>query len=307
MTTVKIDTNPQLLAAMRVCIDHAHALLESARAVQAAKHPNVAYHLAALCLEEIGRRALLGVQAISEKGAVPPAWPKKHEQDHIKKLFWAIFGSGFLGAPLTADRFREMTYVAEHIHAQRLLGLYVGVSEDGLTVPADQIDTATTDQLIGFAEATLNMIASETFRDETPQEAMDLQTWLLTAFDDPERRKQILSRGSLDKLAELKDVLQWTSWLKGLFDKAEADGRLAAQKELERSRNNLPATKTKDKWKLRVRILCASHSIRTNVLSLWNKKSDWIKLSAVSGRKNESCLSGYYPHPQHVGCCQAPE
>jgi ABC-type Na+ transport system ATPase subunit NatA len=19
------------------------------------------------------------------------------------------------------------------------------------------------------------------------------------------------------------------------------------------------------------------------------------------------CLSGYYPHPQHVGCCQAPE
>ncbi len=286
MTNETLDTNPQLLAAMRVCVDHARALLESARAVQAARHPNVAYHLAALCLEEIGRRALLGVQAISEKGTVPPAWPKKHEQDHIKKLFWAIFGSGFLGAPLTADRFREMTQVAEHIHAKRLLGLYVGVSEDGLTVPSDQVDTATTDQLIGFAEATLNMIASETFRD-APQEAIDLQTWLLTAFDDPERRKQIMSRGSLDKLAELEDVLQWTSWLKGLFDQAEADGRLAAQKELERSRNNLPATKTKDKWKLRVRILCASHSVRPKVLSAWNEKSDWIKLSAVSSRKNE--------------------
>ena len=22
---------------------------------------------------------------------------------------------------------------------------------------------------------------------------------------------------------------------------------------------------------------------------------------------NEPCLSGCYPHPQHVGCCQAPE
>ena len=287
MANVKIDTDPQLLAAMNVCVDHARALLESARAVQSAKHPNVAYHLAALCLEELGRRALLGVQAISEKGAVPPAWPKKHEQDHIKKLFWAIFGSGFLGAPLTADRFREMTDVAERIHAQRLLGLYVGVSEDGLTVPADQIDAATTDQLIGFAEATLNMVASETFRDEAPQEAIDFQNWLLTSFDDTERRRQILSGGSLDKLAELKDVLEWTRWLKGLFDKAEADGRLAAQKEIERSRNRLPATKTKDKWKLRIRILCASHSIRPKVLSAWNEKSDWIKLSAVSGRKNE--------------------
>jgi BASS family bile acid:Na+ symporter len=22
---------------------------------------------------------------------------------------------------------------------------------------------------------------------------------------------------------------------------------------------------------------------------------------------DEPCLSGFYPHPQHVGCCQAPE
>ena len=27
------------------------------------------------------------------------------------------------------------------------------------------------------------------------------------------------------------------------------------------------------------------------------RKGDWTK----------PCLSGYYPHPQHVGCCQAPE
>jgi hypothetical protein len=38
---------------------------------------------------------LLGVQSISERATVPPAWPKKHEQDHIKKLFWCFFGGGF--------------------------------------------------------------------------------------------------------------------------------------------------------------------------------------------------------------------
>lgn len=286
MTDLKIDINPQLVAAMKVCVDHARALLESARIVQAAKHSNVAYHLAALCLEELGRRALLGVQAVSEKGAMPPAWPKKHEQDHIKKLFWAIFGSGFLGAPLTDDRFREMTHLAEQIHAQRLLGLYVGVSDEDLTIPAEQIDAPMAEQLISFAQATLNLVSNETFQDEVPQEAIDLQAWLLSCFEDPERRKQILSRGSLDKLAELRNVGEWIRWLKGLFEKAEADGRLAAQKELERSRN-LPTAKIRDKWRLRIRIMCASHSIRPSVLSGWNKKSAWIKLSAVSGRKNE--------------------
>ena len=48
------------IAAMQACIDHARALLESARAVQAAKHPDIAYHLATLALEEIGRRELIG-------------------------------------------------------------------------------------------------------------------------------------------------------------------------------------------------------------------------------------------------------
>jgi hypothetical protein len=46
------------IEAMQACIDHARALLESARAVQAIGHSNVAYHLAALTLEE--RRAGAG-------------------------------------------------------------------------------------------------------------------------------------------------------------------------------------------------------------------------------------------------------
>jgi hypothetical protein len=39
--------------------------------------------------------------------------------------------------------------------------------------------------------------------------------------------------------------------LADLFDKADAEARQAAEKEIERS-GNLPETKTKDKWKLRV-------------------------------------------------------
>jgi hypothetical protein len=88
------------------------------------------------------------------------------------------------------------------------------------------------------------------------------------------------------KLAELKDARAWARWLRDLFETAEADGRLQAEKELERSRNAGPE-KTKDKWQLRVRIICASHSIRPRVLSAFNKYSSWIKLSAVSGKKDQ--------------------
>jgi AbiV family abortive infection protein len=286
MSNKKLDTDPKLIAGMQACVAHARALLQSAQAVQSAGHPNVAYHLAALCLEEIGRRALFRVQSVAAKATVPPAWPKKHEQDHVKKLFWCFFGGSFLTDKLTADRLHEMTGLAQRIHDMRVKGLYVDAAEDSLSIPSEAIDKGEADTLIKLAEAGLGMAEAETFREEASQKDIDLQAWFLDAMDDPEKRKRILSNGSLTKLAELKDVRAWGLWLKVLFDTAAAEVRQAAQQELERSKN-LPEAKTKDKWKLRVRIVCASHSIRPKVLTVWNERSSWIKLSAVSGRKNE--------------------
>lgn len=134
------------------------------------------------------------------------------------------------------------------------------------------------------------MASAETFLEEVPQEFIDLQAWLLTSFDDPEKRKGILSRNSLNKLAELKNVRAWIIWLKELFDKAEADGRAAAQREIERS-SQAPVERTKDKWQVRVRIVCASHSIRPKALTAWNKGSNWIKLSA-GGRPRSNRTTG---------------
>ncbi|MCK1543703.1 hypothetical protein IVB12_17485 [Bradyrhizobium sp. 179] len=166
------------------------------------------------------------------------------------------------------------------------MGLYVGNDDEGLSVPSEAITKDQADQLIRLAEAAVAMAKAESPRQEIPQEEIDLQAWFLKATDDPEKRKQIFSKGSMQKLAELKDTRAWGRWLKGLFDQQEADGRLAAERELERSRN-APGEKTKDKWQLRVRVLCASHSIRPKVLSTFNKHSSWIKLSAVSGKKDQ--------------------
>jgi AbiV family abortive infection protein len=184
MANVKIDTDPKMIAAMNACVTHALTLLQSAQAVQAAGHLNVAYHLAALCLEEIGRRALIGVQTISQKATVPPAWPKKHEQDHVKKLFWCFFGGGFLSDRLTAESFRKMSRLAQRIHDTRLLGLYVGTDKDGLSVPSEAIRNEEAEQLIELAEARLGMAEAETFRGEVSQEEVDLQAWFLTEREE---------------------------------------------------------------------------------------------------------------------------
>ncbi|MET4016066.1 AbiV family abortive infection protein [Bradyrhizobium sp. S3.2.12] len=286
MTSKKQKRDAALIAAMNACVAHARDLLSSAQAVLVAGHPNIAYHLAALALEEIGRRALLGVQAISEAATVPPAWPKKHEQDHVKKLFWCFFGGGFFSQEITAVRLEEMSGVAQRIHDTRLMGLYVDSDGEALSIPSEAITAEQAGRLIRLAEASLAMAEAEKMRDEVPQEEIDLQAWFLGATDDAEKRKQIFSKASLTKLAELKDTRAWGRWLKDQFDKADADGRLAAERELERSRN-APDEKTKDKWQLRVRIICASHSIRPKVLSGFNSKSNWIKLSAVSGKKDQ--------------------
>jgi hypothetical protein len=89
------------------------------------------------------------------------------------------------------------------------------------------------------------------------------------------------------KLAELKDARARLEWLKELFDKAELEGRAAAEEELKRSREGLPKQGSKNKWKLRIRIFSQSHSIRPRALTQWNKTSEWIKLAAVSDKKDQ--------------------
>jgi hypothetical protein len=207
-------------------------------------------------------------------------------RDHIKKLFWAFFGVEFLSNRLTAKSLREMTELAQRIHGNRLAGLYVGNDDDGPSIPSDAITKEQAELLIGLAEARLGMAEAEKLREEATQAEIDHQTWLLSAADDPDHRKRIFSKASIEKLAELKNVRAWGLWLKEQFDKAEAEAEEAVAREIERSKS-APPDKTKDKWKVRVRIVCASHSICPKALTAWNEKSNWIKLTAVNGKKNE--------------------
>ncbi len=195
------QVDEKTIAAMRACVDHARALLESARAVQAAGHPNVAYHLAALALEEIGRRELIGVQSLAARRPDAPAWAAKHTQDHIKKLFWCFFGGAFAFQRLTGKALEELTGMATLIHSTRLAGLYVENDKDGLSIPEDAITAEQCANLIELATARLVIAESEKLREEVPDEEIALQAWFLKTTEDPEKRRMIFSGGSMAKLA----------------------------------------------------------------------------------------------------------
>ena len=202
--------------AMKACVVHSRALTESARAVQKSSHPNVAYHLAALALEELGRRELIAIQRASEKQAIPPTWAWKHTSSHIKKLFWCFFSASFFGEELTNARIASMDALARQIHETRIAGLYVDLNESGLQIPTEAIDDKQAEDIISLAEARVEMCEAESPRLDFSSEQLEIQSWLLEKTEDPESRKMIFSTASMKKMAEVKNGLKWGQWLKSV-------------------------------------------------------------------------------------------
>lgn len=271
--------------AMSACIDHASDLIESARAVQSLGHHNIAYHLGVLALEELGRRELLGLQSITEKLSVPPAWVQKYTLSHTKKLFWCFFGANFFSEILTKDVMLSIDNFARSVHQKRVAGLYVGYEDDELSIPSDAIAHDETETIIGLAHARIEISKNNRQRDRIPDDELELQSWFFAASEDIGKQRFIMSSHSMQKLFEYKNAKKWVLWLKEEFDRIEAEGRAAAEDELKRSKT-LPLVGTKDKWKIVIRILTLSHSIRPKTLTYWNNKVEWIKLRD-GGKKDQ--------------------
>jgi AbiV family abortive infection protein len=71
-TSSSAGPDEKTISAMRACLDHARDLLDVAKSAHTDGKSNIAYHLATLALEELGRRELIAVQSISSQNTVPP-------------------------------------------------------------------------------------------------------------------------------------------------------------------------------------------------------------------------------------------
>jgi AbiV family abortive infection protein len=271
----------KLIAACEACVLHARDLVESAKLVQASGRANIAYHLATLALEEMGRRELFQIQnAAKSVGEVPP-WQMNATQDHVQKLFWCFYSLGRVQDMIDQKQFFERREAAADIHVIRLMGLYVENTDTGLNIPAKAIGAKQSESLISLAELLVSQAETEKPREEIPQEEIDLQGWFLRAFDDSDKRKKILTAQSFESLKSLNDVATWTRQVKDEIEREDAELRALAEKEI----NRVPASpeESKERWKVQLRIRTSSNSIRPKPLKQWNEGSEWIKLSPQQG------------------------
>ena len=279
----------ELLAALTACVVHARDLVEAAKAVQGIGRSNIAYHLATLALEELGKRKLYQIQAAATTVGEPPQWQIKATEDHKKKLLWCFYGSGRLLDIVDQQQFFEMRDAATDIHANRIAGLYVDNSDRGLNIPSQAISPKQSQALIESAEAVVEYAESEKPRDDIPQEEADLQVWFLNAFDDPDKRNRILTVGSLAKLKQLNDVQEWTRSLKAEIEAHDQQMKLMAERELQRGPKSAGECK-KEKWRITLKIETTSHSICRGPLRKWNDGVNWIKLVQQQGAKKKEQL-----------------
>ena len=281
---VSMPAFEKAIEARNACLTHAEDLLESAQAILDNGKPNIAYHLATLALEEIGKVGLIHISLTVQDFERNPAWAKKNSQDHIKKLFFAFFGAAFGNTVLNNEEFKSFQSLADKIHGTRLKGLYVDFGDE-LSIPSSAVTEDECRNLIKLTSARLNMEKAHEIAD-IPEEEQEELKWFIQSTDDPEIKKMLLGQKSMEKLAELGSAREWIVWLKEVMDKNAEENRKLAEKELKRQPPEGDEV-LDEKWKVRIRLYCASHSLRQKVLNTWNNSSDWIKLVAVKGAKHK--------------------
>ena len=184
------------------CLLHASDLLLGARLLKQSDLPHLALNYAVIAIEEVGKGVLirLGEEANKDDEGT---WSLRAMDDHVRKLFFALWGPTFGREVITKEQIETHVGYARRLHEKRMRALYVPTIGELVpphdTVPADEVQA-----IIELATVRLNLEGATKFPELTPQEKQRL-TWFLAGTRDDDTRAKILSGASMAKLAELGD------------------------------------------------------------------------------------------------------
>ncbi len=195
-----IEFPENLKESINICLSHSKDLLEtSKREVDCV--PNIAFHLATLSLEEIGKAELLMSNFAAKLEENEYASSENKMDDHIRKLFFALWGPYFSKNSITKETVRKLEGVAKNLHLNRIKGLYVEVKEEVATIhPRNTIRPEDTKNLISLVSSILINWDIEK-RTKIPEEYQEDLRWFLNATKDPFKRNVIYSSKSLNELS----------------------------------------------------------------------------------------------------------
>lgn len=266
----------------KICLQNAETALRSAKELQNKQANHIAFHLCTLTLEEIGKVIICwfnycrSEEAGQEKGMLAI-------DDHIRKLFWAVWWPSFGAELLTTTQMNENKSFASYIHQKRLESLYTELSD---TVPADQkISDEELANIFAMAEARLQMAID----DEMTERELSVEMKAFMAYtNEPVKRAFIFGEEAQMKLIETGDAVEWVKWLVEKFEKEEQEMTELLQAELSRDVDFEATEKNTPKWEIKIKLKSALHSIRQNILTEHNEKFPMFKLN--KGADNKTLL-----------------
>jgi len=276
---------PTINAIIKACIANANELVTSAKEIRRPGRNHIAYHLAALALEEIGKATMIVMGSLTPASRLADEdsqSPADAIEDHGKKLFWALWTPAVAAEQISVEQFRKHQELARRIHDTRLRSLYVDPDAPGLAEPKDEA----LDALLELAEARLEMDRLKEIRELDDKSREEIE-WLFQSTENPHLQSIVFSPASLAKLTDLQgDARQWVAWLREMIDAMERTSREIMEREMSRVEPTGREMRI-PKWQINVRLKSWSHSMRPKPLSAWNKKSVWIKFFPNTANKNE--------------------
>lgn len=269
-------------SARAACIQNAEELLRAAKQLASPNSAHIAFHLATLALEEIGKSAMVFMSSLDEREASDRKRPLDWIDDHERKLFWALWSPQF-DKELPWAGIQKALESAKLFHSTRLATLYVDPSDPDRP---RNLSEGLLGNILQIAEARLEMEKLKKTRELTAEQKADLD-WFMAATDDPQLRPIIFSKASFEKQAEFdngQNPVGWVHWLRSEIEEANRISREITQKEMSR----IPPQGEEayeDKWEFTIRLKSWSHSIRAREFKTWNAGVDKIKLSSADKRE----------------------
>jgi AbiV family abortive infection protein len=273
----------RLLATRALCFDHARDLIEAAERLLLEARPlaNISFHLVLLAIEEMGKAGLITSREVST-GNRDTSWIDKRLDDHAFKLLWGLWSQAFHDSrEFDPGKFRQLKEFSERAHVQRLAGLYVEAhpENDANVAPRDAVSLQETEALLDIAKQNLGLFLAENSPDIDTED--NLLKWFWETVEDGTKRLRLFSAPFAAKYTEFKDSpREWLRWAQNEFARIKDEEEALLKAELSRT-----ASKTLgsiSRWRLNVRLYCASHSIRPKVLNAWNENVPLAKLKFIN-------------------------
>jgi AbiV family abortive infection protein len=255
-----------------LCLQNAEMAINSAFTLKDQSVNHLSFHLATLALEEIGKAIIAwfnynNAEKPEDERTIVPM------DDHVKKLFWAIWWPTIGSEIPTSKQMEEHRGFASKIHALRLFGLYT--DERDIVNGHQKITDDYLGGILKMVRSRLEMEKLEEFKENEPSKELKL---FMAYTDDEEKRRFIFGEEAQQKLIDDGDAKLWIKWLIDKFEKEDAEMDQLLDDELNREvdfseNNDFP------KWKIKVKLHSAFHSIRQNILNEFNKTSEMFNLS----------------------------